>query len=390
MPQQLLPQQAAERAATDTIKVLHLVNGEHYAGAEKVQDVLALNLGKFGYEVGFACLKPGKFPAARRAQDAHLFELPMKSRLDVKPLKRLVRLIRDEDYQLVHTHTPRTVMVGSVAARLAGVPLVHHVHMQTQGELVHRLRGKVNAWIERRSLKRAARIIAVSDSLRRYIVAQGVAADRVEVAYNGVPSPPFVRDDQPPLANWNIGCVALFRPRKGIEVLLQAVAGLRRQGLPARLRLVGRFETGEYEREIHRLAQQIDLEPYIDWVGFTTDVNGELVKMDTLVLPSVLAEGLPMVVIEAMAAGVPVVGSDVDGITDCIRDGQDGLLATPGDADSLRSQLARLISGQTDWRAIRAAALVRHCERFSDVAMAERVSHIYDEILKPEATFQLA
>lgn len=390
MTQQLLEEQDPAALPGRLVKVLHLVNGEHYAGAEKVQDVLALRLGEFGYEVGFACLKPDKFPEARRAQDAPLSCLPMKSRLDIQPLKRLVRLIRDEQYQLLHTHTPRTAMLGSVAARLAGVPLVHHVHMQTQGELVHRLRGRVNAWVECRSLKRAARVIAVSDSLRRYIIRQGVSADRVVVAHNGVPSPPLLRDDQPPLANWTIGCVALFRPRKGIEVLLEAIAGLRHMGLPARLRLVGRFETADYEHEIRRQANRLELEPYIDWVGFTTDVNAQLVRMDILVLPSVLAEGLPMVVIEAMAAGVPVVGSDVDGITDCIRDGRDGLLAAPGNAENLRSQLAKLISGQLNWQAIRAAALVRHHEHFSDVAMARQVSRVYDEVLHPQATFQLA
>ncbi|MEX1223910.1 MAG: glycosyltransferase [Pirellulales bacterium] len=390
MTQQLLEQQDAPRSAATTVKVLHLINGEHYAGAEKVQDVLAARLGDFGYQVGFACLKPGRFPTARQAQHVPLVELPMQSRIDLKPLKRLARLIRDEQYQLVHSHTPRTVMVGGVAARLAGVPLVHHVHMQTQGELVHRMRGKLNAWVERRSLKRAARVIAVSDSLRRYIVNQGVPAERVVVAHNGVPSPPLFRDDQPPLSNWTIGCVALFRPRKGIEVLLDAVAGLRQRGLPARLRMVGRFETADYEREIRRQAARLDLEPYIDWIGFTTDVNAQLVQMDVLVLPSVLPEGLPMVVIEAMAAGVPVVGSDVDGVTDCIQDGHDGLLAAPGDAESLRSQLAQLMSGQLDWRAIRAAALLRHQRQFSDMAMARKVSRVYDEILYPESHFQLA
>ena len=67
----------------ENLKVLHLINGEHFSGAERVQDLLALAMPRFGYEVGFACVKPGKFPGVRDSQDCQLFETPMKSRLDV-------------------------------------------------------------------------------------------------------------------------------------------------------------------------------------------------------------------------------------------------------------------------------------------------------------------
>src|SRR5450631_2938733 len=74
---------AAPSAAVATTHVLHVINGEHYSGAERVQDLLARRLPQFGYEVGFACLKPVRFPVARETKSAELFELPMRGRFDL-------------------------------------------------------------------------------------------------------------------------------------------------------------------------------------------------------------------------------------------------------------------------------------------------------------------
>src|SRR5689334_12290393 len=73
-----------------TVRVLHLINGEHYAGAERVQDLLAQRLGDFGFEVGFAALKPGRFAELRGAQTAELYDVPMRSRFDLRPVSVLV------------------------------------------------------------------------------------------------------------------------------------------------------------------------------------------------------------------------------------------------------------------------------------------------------------
>ncbi len=102
-------ERVAESAPRDDVprRVLHVINGEHYAGAERVQDLLAMNLSRFGFEVGFACLKPGRFAMMRQALHAPLVELGMQSRFDLRPALRLARLVRREQYALVHTHTPR-------------------------------------------------------------------------------------------------------------------------------------------------------------------------------------------------------------------------------------------------------------------------------------------
>src|SRR5262245_9655013 len=97
---------------TETIQVLHLVNGEHYYGAERVQDLLARQPPTFGCEVGFACVKPRRFPAARESQQAPLVEMPMHGRFDLRVVKRIAELVQADGYDIVHAHTPRTALVG--------------------------------------------------------------------------------------------------------------------------------------------------------------------------------------------------------------------------------------------------------------------------------------
>src|SRR6185295_9775017 len=99
-------------APVDTVRVLHVINGEHYSGAERVQDLLARQLPQFGFDVGFACVKPARFPSARETTTAPLAELPMRGRFDVRVVGQLVDLVRDGNYKLLHAHTPRSAMVS--------------------------------------------------------------------------------------------------------------------------------------------------------------------------------------------------------------------------------------------------------------------------------------
>lgn len=374
-------------------KVLHVINGEVYGGAERALDLLAEHLGRFGFEPGFACLKPALFPKVRHARQAPLYEVPMRGRADLRPVGQLLRIIRRQGYSLVYAHTARSVMMAGLASKLAGVPLVYHVQSPTSRDTTHRWKNRINALVERLSLVRASALIAVSESLAADLRRRGLAEQLISVVPNGVPCrepvparsighpnvPP--RGSSAAKAEWTLGTVALLRPRKGIEVLLRALAILRSQGFPGRLRVTGPFETPEYERRIKRLTEELGLCAVVDWTGFTRDVDAELARMDLFVLPSLFGEGLPLVVLEAMAAGVPVVASRVEGIPEAIRDGRDGLIVEPGDPQDLAAALRRVISGQVDWRALRASALARHAERFSEVNMAAGVAKVFRRVL---------
>jgi glycosyltransferase involved in cell wall biosynthesis len=369
-------------AAPVGTRVLHLINGEFYAGAERVQDLLALRLGHCGFEVSFACLKDGIFAARRQAQQAPLYPMPMRSRLDVALCLRLARLIQNQEFRLLHTHTPRTALIGRLVSLLTHRPMIHHVHSPAERDTEQGWRNVRNDLVENFSLRGAKRLIAVSGSLEERLRERGYPAARIRQIPNGVPVAERSRRRYQPGQELTLGMIALYRPRKGIEVLLEAMSLVRTAGLHVRLHAVGPFETPEYERAVRARAEQLGLTRLITWAGFSADVNAEFRRMQLFVLPSLYGEGMPMVVLEAMAAGLPVVSTRVEGIPQVVRHGQDGLLAAPGDPVDLADALRRFLSGEVSAEAMGDSGWQRQREHFSDVSMAAAVAAVYREALQ--------
>lgn len=384
LPDAEVGQSTTTAAANSHVRVLHVINGQHYSGAERVQDLLALRLGDYGYAVTFACLKAGRFAEMRRAQSAAIVDLRMRSRFDLLQGFRLARIVKQNQFALIHTHTPRAALVGRIAAALAGVPIVHHLHSPTSADSTRRWLDKTNWLVERACVKGAAAVISVSGSLGSYARRNGIPAQRVHVVPNGVPVIGPLEPRDLPVGQWTLGTVALFRPRKGLEMLLEAIAMLAERGLRVRLRAVGTFETEAYRAEIHQHVARLKIGDAIDWTGFARDVKRELGQMDVFVLPSLFGEGLPMVILEAMAAGVPIVATRVEGVPEAIRDGVDGLIAAPGNPSDLAERIAAIIEGDMDWAALRSSAHHRQANCFSDHAMAEGVARVYEEVLGNE------
>lgn len=362
------------------MRVLHVITGEHYAGAERVQDLLALRLPELGFEVAFACVKPGVFAQVRMCQQAALYRFPMRWRGDLRPAWAIARLVRREGFSLIHSHTVRTAMIGWLVAALSGVPMVYHVHSPTARNTTQRWLNRVAAMVERMSLGGAAHLITVSESLRQHMLAQGVAAERITVVPNGVPAIGHVVR-RVSAGVWRLGTVALFRPRKGLEVLLEALAQLKHRGRQVELRAVGSFETPQYQAAIRALAERLGVGQMIHWAGFVRDVGAELAQMDLFVLPSLFGEGLPMVILEAMASGLPVVATRVEGVPEAVRHGCEGLLVAPGNTAELAAAIDQFLSGRVDGQQLSRNARRRHAERFSDRAMAAGVAAVYRQLL---------
>jgi glycosyltransferase involved in cell wall biosynthesis len=362
-------------------RVLHVVNGEYYSGAERVQDLLALRLGEFGYEVSFACLKEGLFAKHCLSCREHIVSLPMRSRVDLLQGFRLAKHVTRGGFRIVHTHTPRAALIGRIAASRAGVPMIHHLHSPTSRCTSSAVRNRLNDAVEMMSTAGARKIIAVSESLGDYLKERGVRQEKIAIVPNGVPTPGELPVRESPGGKWNIGAVALFRPRKGTETLLEALVQLKEKGAAFRLLAVGGFESEGYEASLRALTARIGLAEEVEWRGFSSSVNDELAGMDLFVLPSLAGEGTPMVILEAMAAGVPLVASRVEGVPEVIRDGEEGLTVPPGDARALAGALLRMITGEVGWAAMREKAYRRQVERYSDTRMARDVAGVYASVL---------
>jgi len=378
-----LVQSQSQSAPSTTTRVLHLINGEHFAGAERVQDLLAMALPKFGYEAGFACVKANKFPEVR-CSDVPLYELKMRNKLDFFCYRQVAKIVREENYQLIHAHTPRSLLIGAMAARSARVPLIYHVHSPIGRDSCRGLTNKLNTLMETWTLSRVDCMICVSNSLMGYMESLGHPPVKLTVVSNGVAAIEDLPRRDAPAANatWTLGTMALYRPRKGVEVLLEALALLKTRGIKVHLRAVGTFQTPEYEAEVMELVKRLGIEDMITWTGFQTNVNEQIRMMDLFILPSLYGEGLPMVVLESMANAVPVVASNVEGIPEAVRDGVDGLIFEPGSAEDLAKKVESMVGDSNRWNAMSQSAYDRQRHCLSDISMAEGTSEVYDSLLK--------
>ena len=368
------------KATNVTGRVLHVINGEHYSDVERIQDLLALSLPRFGFDVGFACVKADAFPHMRRATKTPLYQISMRSRFDLSAIRHLRKIIKEGDFDVVHAHTPRTLMLSSAAVRWARKPLVYHVYSPQSRDATRWIRGCVNAAVETFSMGNCARLITVSHSLRRHMQYLGFEYERITVVPKGVPISTKPRSAKRPHGKWTLGTVSSFRPGKGMEVLLDALAKLRSAGHDVRLRAVGTFETTVYEQQLRDQADRLNINQAIDWVGYAENVGAELQMMDLFVQPSLFDEELPLIVLEAMAAGVPPIGTTVDGVPEAIKNGWNGLLVKP-DAQDLALVIATVFEGEVDWRELHRNAITRHSEEFSDRSMCRGVADVYRSVL---------
>lgn len=363
-------------------KILHVINGESFAGAERVQDLLALRLPDFGYEIGFACVKPGTFPTIRASQSTPLVEFPMRHRFDISVVRQIARYAQQNGYSAIHTHTVRNAMIGRPAAMLARLPVIHHVHSPVRADTEQGMRNAINAFIDERFVQPgAARLIAVSQSLRDYLVEHGASQSRIRVVPNGVPIVSTNCSWRPPEGGWTIGAVALFRPRKGLGTLIETLGSLRRSGRNVRLLAVGAFESPGYESEMKQLAQAHGVQDTIEWAGFTRDVRSALGRIDLMVLPSHYGEGMPMVLLEAMAMSRPIIGSAIEGVPELLAHGEAGMLVPPGDPGALAAAISQVIENPHLGQHLAERAHERQTSTYSDIAMASAVANIYDEVL---------
>ncbi|MGD0173096.1 MAG: glycosyltransferase family 4 protein [Anaerolineales bacterium] len=263
---------------------------------------------------------------------------------DVLVFLRLRAIFRNWKPDVVHTHTAKAGAVGRTAARCAGVPVVVHTFHG------HVLRGYFSPPVEFffRSLERMLaritdKIVTLSPALKADLVDMGIApAGKIDVVPLGMNLDPLldcssrrgelrselgIGPDQP-----LIGIVGRLVAIKNHRLFLEAARSMVDSGNPAHFAIVG---DGELRNSLQELASEMGIASRVHFLGWKKDMLPVYAAFDLLALTSD-NEGTPVAVIEAMAAGVPVVATAVGGVPDVIRDGETGWLVPPGDASALR------------------------------------------------------
>ncbi|MCY2975500.1 MAG: glycosyltransferase [Planctomycetota bacterium] len=377
---------APRQTHATSLSVLHLINGEHFSGAERVQQLLGKRLPSCGVATDFACLKPGKFVEFCDLAPDSVFSVHMRKRFDLGVVERICNLVRASQYDLLHAHTPRSAMIAARVSQKLGTPWVYHVHSPTARDSSRLWINRINDWVERWSLRNCSKIITVSRSLRRELIKRGISRHRIVCIPNGVPAiTPIDLSAKIGSEVWNLGMIALFRPRKGLEVLLDAIRRLPANAPSIHFRIIGGFENEEYRNVMLQLVDQYQLKDRVTFTGFTNDIPKALADLDGMILPSLYGEGMPMVVLEALSAGVPVIATKVEGTPEVVRDGVEGYLAEPRDPQSLMDAIIKFTSSRMKWAAMSEQSVDRHRDRYSDVKMAVSTSEVYRSVVKNHA-----
>jgi PEP-CTERM/exosortase A-associated glycosyltransferase len=283
----------------------------------------------------------------------------------------LGKILDQESFDIVHAHTPFTVARAAlIEARRRRLPLVYE--KRNLWEESARARGKASGrWpfyqlarsMDRRVTMHADAVCTITEALKAQTVAAGVSPERVFVVGNGVDTDAFTPRAAPPAlrqrcangGDFVIGFIGSFFTFEGLPMLAEVVARLRARHSQIRLVLVG---DGEDRARLEQLVAKLDLGANVWLVGRIPhdQVLDYYAAMDVLVYPrhrSALTEMIsPLKPLEPMAMGRCVVGSDVGGISELIRDGETGLLFEADSADSLEQQFERLLSGQVDAAAL--------------------------------------
>ncbi|WP_018086546.1 glycosyltransferase family 4 protein [Desulfurispora thermophila] len=346
------------------------------------------------FQLTVAC--PPEMVGVVEAMGVKVFSLPISPDTDLLTdrvvVKKLAVLLKQEKIDLLHAHGSRAGLLGRLAALLAGTPLrffTAHNSIFYSGWPAWKQFSLVLA--ERVLAACSQQVIAVSENLRRELIErEKLPPHKVVCIHNGIEPGRFLEDQRRPdmKQDWGLsgasvvlGTVARLAPQKGLSTLLKAFALLYGQMAgenDLRLVLVG---DGPLMSELRALAGELGIGERVIFTGMRRDIPQLMHCFDIFVLPS-LTEGLPLTVLEAMAAGLVVVASRVGGIPEAVWDGQTGFLVPPGDEAALAEKLRYLVQ-QPELRCrMGEAGRMRVLEEFTAQSMVQKTEQLYFTWLK--------
>ncbi len=309
---------------------------------------------------------------------------------DLLALVQLVRLYRELEVDIVHTHTSKAGILGRLAGRLARVPVViHTVHGFAFQANIPRWQRQLYLTLERLAGRWCDGLIFISTPLMKEAGRLGIGDPRtyayipsgidLDAFYNGARNgarqlrrQQLGLHDSVPV----IGTVTRLVKDKGLDLLLRAAARLKQKGYAFQLVWVG---DGPLRGELEAMAQNLGVADRLFITGMCTDVPSWLGCFDLFVLPT-LWEGMGRVFLEAQAAGIPVIGTKVGGVPDVVRDGVTGFLLPPGDVEALTDTIERLLTNPDLRRQMGIAATQFVADQsFSVQFMVRKIEQVYEE-----------
>lgn len=341
-----------------------------------------------GYDSVCAFMHPPNDPGwetlVSRAEqaDAEVISVRDGGPIDPRVLYRLVRICRQRGVTIWHGHDYKSNALGLAVAKLHPMKLVTTVH----GWVTNTRRSKLYYHIDRWSMRWYDRVLCVSPDLVQQCLNAGLSEERVQLVENGILADDYQRTQSRedakaefgvPQNRILIGALGRLSPEKGFDLLIKAVSELIREGRDVGLLIGG--EGGEHET-LTKQIQASGMADRIQLVGHLVDPRQFYQALDVFALSS-HREGLPNVVLEAMANELPIVATRIAGVPRAIDDNQTGLLIEPGRWDALRDRLREMLVFPDRRTEFGIAARKTVIERFGFARRMETIVDVYRDVL---------
>ncbi|MFO7870637.1 MAG: glycosyltransferase [Kiritimatiellia bacterium] len=367
------------------IRIIHLVEDLKIGGLERVVSTLARGLDVRRFDCRVWCVARGGAIADQlEAEGISVEILGITNYHNPVAVLKLVKRLREAAPAIVHTHGYYAGTVGRVAAFLARVPVViAHVHSTYWGY------GRRHLWVERLLSHVTDRIICCSNAVSDFVVGrEGVDGSKVEVVYNGVEQQSAGLPPGDVKRMLGIGedrriviTVASLVGHKGHRYLLDAAVEVTTRIPEAHFVIVG---DGPLRSELERHASNSGIKDRVTFTGVRSDVRDLLEAADVFVLPSCDREGLGIALIEAMAAGKPVVATRLGGIPEVVEDGFTGLLVPPRDKASLAEGIAAMLTDSDAAAGMGSRGREAYVDRLTAAEMVVKTAKPYRWLLEAE------
>ena len=361
------------------MRIMEIVSGKGVNGAVHHCLLLTREMARRGHQVTLVC-RNGSWIARQLASDPVDIVFSELYRWPTDEIHRMVAVLRRKAIDVVHTHMSRAHFFGVLLRWFGNVPCVATAHNRLFQP--HWMFNDL--------------VIAVSDATRRYHQTYNlVRSDRIVTVHNFIDyghfaGVPFTARDEirrelniDP-ASQVVAIVGSVIPRKGQIHAVRAMPKILAASPGAKLLLVGEIGHTGYADDIRQTAADLGVAHHIVWAGERDDINRILAAVDVSVLPS-LGEALPMTILEAMAAGRPVVATNVGGIPECVQSGKTGILVPPRNGDALAQAVTRLLTDPTEREKLIQAGRRRVRQHFSTKSQATAIEAAFSQVVTKRA-----
>lgn len=361
------------------MRILQICSARELGGGEKHLADLANALARREHDV-YAAVVPGS-PLLRELSalpKQNVLELPMRNSLNILSAFKLARLLRDLRIEIIHAHVARDYPLAALAtSRADPTQLVLTRHVLFQLHKSHRL-----------TLRHVARVIAVSRAVSDRLRDQRIFdRAKITVVHNGIDIDRFSQGreggaNKKPGARFRVGMIGHLAPIKGQKEFLRAAAIVCQRRNDVDFLLVGEDKSykGENRRRLEKLIGELNIGRRVSLEGWTDDVPKLLGTLDLFVSPA-RAEPFGLAIVEAMAAGVPVLATMSEGACEIIEPDQTGRLVPLRDVDALAKAILELLSDSAECERLSTNARRAVRDRFSLERMVDETEDVYREVL---------